>query len=72
MLFMSLVAAAAAAGFLAFEWWTLRNRVLLFWSAGFAVIVLGSSLSLLRATSFLVGVWFANGLLVVAHLLFLE
>jgi diguanylate cyclase (GGDEF)-like protein len=71
MLFMSLVAAAAAAGFLAFEWWTLRNRVLLFWSAGFAVIVLGSSLSLLRAYSFLVGVWFANGLLVVAHLLFL-
>ena len=71
MLFMSLVAAAAAAGFLAFEWLTLRNRVLLFWSAGFAVIVLGSSLSLLRATSFLVGVWFANGLLVVAHLLFL-
>ncbi|CAO4171838.1 diguanylate cyclase domain-containing protein [Methylorubrum aminovorans] len=71
MLFMSLVAAAAAAGFLAFEWRTLRNRVLLFWSAGFAVIVLGSSLSLLRAYSFLVGVWFANGLLVVAHLLFL-
>lgn len=71
MLFMSLVAAAAAAGFLAFEWRTLRNRVLLFWSAGFAVIVLGSSLSLLRPVSFLIGVWFANGLLVVAHLLFL-
>ncbi|MBA8913697.1 GGDEF domain-containing protein [Methylorubrum thiocyanatum] len=71
MLFMSLVAAAAAAGFLAFEWRTLRNRVLLFWSAGFAVIVLGSSLSLLRPISFLVGVWVANGLLVVAHLLFL-
>ncbi|KQQ14109.1 diguanylate cyclase [Methylobacterium sp. Leaf123] len=71
MLVMSLAAAAAAAGFLAVEWRILRNPALLLWSAGFAAIVLGCSLSPVRATSFLVGVWFANGLLVVAHLLFL-
>ncbi|MEH3116174.1 MAG: hypothetical protein PGN25_00730 [Methylorubrum populi] len=71
MLLMSLAAAAVAAGFLAVEWRTLRNPALLLWSAGFAVIVLGSALSLSRAASFLAGVWFANGLLVVAHLLFL-
>ncbi|KQO92374.1 diguanylate cyclase [Methylobacterium sp. Leaf90] len=71
MLVMSLAAAAAAAGFLAVEWRILRNPALLLWSAGFATIVLGCSLSPVRAASFLVGVWFANGLLVVAHLLFL-
>ena len=71
MLVMSLAAAAAAAGFLAVEWRTLRSPALLLWSAGFATIVLGCSLSPARAASFLVGVWFANGLLVVAHLLFL-
>lgn len=71
MLLMSLAAAAAAAGFLAFEWRTLRNDALLFWSAGFGTIVVGCGLSTLRPLSFLAGVWLANGLLVVAHLAFL-
>ncbi len=71
MLFMTLGIAAVAAVFLAVEWRALRNPALLFWSAGFATIVLGCSISPLRATSFLLGVWFANGLLVCAHLLFL-
>ena len=71
MLIMTLGVAAVAAGFLAVEWRVLRNPALPFWSAGFAVIVAGCSLSTLRPVSFLLGVWFANGLLVVAHLLFL-
>ena len=71
MLLMSLAAAVAAAGFLAFEWRTLRNGALLLWCAGFATIVVGCGLSPLRSASFLLGVWFANGLLVVAHLAFL-
>ncbi|MDV2982679.1 UNVERIFIED_CONTAM: GGDEF domain-containing protein [Methylobacteriaceae bacterium AG10] len=71
MLLMSLAAAAAAAGFLLFEWRILRSGALLLWSAGFSTIVVGCGLSPLRSASFLLGVWFANGLLVVAHLAFL-
>lgn len=71
MLIMTVGVAAVAAGFLAVEGRLLRNPALPLWSAGFAVIVAGCSLSTLRPVSFLVGVWFANGLLVVAHLLFL-
>ncbi|WP_409318005.1 GGDEF domain-containing protein [Pseudomonas sp. KCJK9016] len=72
MLTLSVALAAAAALYLAVEWRSIRESSLLFWSAGFATITVGSSLALLRANGFpLLGIWFANGLLVVAHWLFL-
>lgn len=72
MLTLTVALAAAAAVYLAIEWHTARESSLLFWSAGFATITLGSTLALLRVNGLvLVGVWFANGLLVTAHWLFL-
>lgn len=72
MLTISIALAAAAALYLAVEWGNVRERSLLFWSAGFATIAVGSTLALLRMSGLLlIGVWFANGLLVVAHWLFL-
>lgn len=72
MLTISVALAAAAALYLAVEWGTVRERSLLYWSAGFATITVGSTLALLRMSGLLlIGVWFANGLLVVAHWLFL-
>lgn len=72
MLTISTALAAAAALYLAVEWRSIREPSLLFWSAGFATITVGSSLALLRANDYpLIGIWFANGLLVVAHWLFL-
>lgn len=72
MLTISTALAAAAALYLAVEWRSIRESSLLFWSAGFATITVGSSMALLRVNGYpLVGIWFANGLLVVAHWLFL-
>ncbi len=72
ILALTVALAAAAALYLAVEWRSVREPSLLFWSAGFATITLGSTLALLRINGFLViGVWFANGLLVTAHFLFL-
>ncbi|WP_166220750.1 GGDEF domain-containing protein [Pseudomonas atagonensis] len=72
LLTLSVALAAAAALYLAVEWRSIREPSLLFWSAGFATITVGSTLALLRAQGFpLIGIWFANGLLVVAHWLFL-
>ena len=72
MLTLSIALAAAAALYLAAEWRHVREASLLFWSAGFATISLGSTLALLRSSGILlVGIWFANGLLVTAHWLFL-
>ncbi|MBF8781925.1 GGDEF domain-containing protein [Pseudomonas fulva] len=72
MLMMTVALAAAAALYLAIEWGTVRERSLLYWSAGFATITVGCILSLLRGSGWLlVGIWFANGLLVTAHWLFL-
>jgi diguanylate cyclase (GGDEF)-like protein len=72
MLTISTALAAAAALYLAVEWRSIRASSLLFWSAGFATITFGASLALLRANGYpLIGIWFANGLLVVAHWLFL-
>ncbi|MDD2102436.1 MULTISPECIES: GGDEF domain-containing protein [Pseudomonas] len=72
MLTLSIALAAAAALYLAIEWRSIREPSLLFWSAGFATITLGSTLALLRSSGLLlVGIWFANGLLVVAHWCFL-
>jgi diguanylate cyclase (GGDEF)-like protein len=72
MLTLSIALAAAAALYLAIEWRHVRGASLLFWSAGFATITIGSTLALLRSSGILlIGIWFANGLLVTAHWLFL-
>jgi diguanylate cyclase (GGDEF)-like protein len=72
LLTMTIALAAAAALYLAVEWRTVREPSLLFWSAGFAIISVGSTLALLRSSGILlIGIWFANGLLVTAHWLFL-
>ena len=72
ILVLTTALAAAAALYLAVEWNSVREKSLLFWSAGFAVITVGSVLALLRTNGFLlIGIWFANGLLIVAHGLFL-
>lgn len=72
MLTLSIALAAAAALYLAVEWRSVRETSLLFWSAGFATISIGCVLALLRNSGLvLIGVWFANGLLVTAHWLFL-
>ena len=72
MLTLTVALAAAAALYLAIEWRSIREPSLLFWSAGFATITVGSTLALLRMNGLLlVGIWFANGLLVVAHFCFL-
>jgi diguanylate cyclase (GGDEF)-like protein len=72
MLTLSIALAAAAALYLAVEWRSVRETSLLFWSAGFATISIGCILALLRNSGLvLIGVWFANGLLVTAHWLFL-
>ncbi|EIK96225.1 diguanylate cyclase [Pseudomonas sp. M47T1] len=72
MLTLSIALAAAASLYLAIEWGSVREPSLLFWSAGFATISIGTILALLRGSGLLViGIWFANGLLVTAHGLFL-
>lgn len=64
--------AAASALYLAVEWSSVRERSLLFWSAGFAIIAVGSALALLRTKGYLLfGIWFPNGMLITAHWLFL-
>ncbi|MGY1920816.1 GGDEF domain-containing protein [Pseudomonas tolaasii] len=72
ILTLTVALAAAAALYLAVEWRSVREPSLLFWAAGFATISIGSTLALLRSSGFLtIGIWFANGLLVTAHFLFL-
>ncbi|WP_449433587.1 GGDEF domain-containing protein [Pseudomonas putida] len=72
MLTITIALAAAAALYLAIEWRSVREPPLLFWSAGFATITVGCVLALLRSSGLLlIGIWFANGLLVVAHWFFL-
>ena len=72
LLTLSIALDAAAALYLAIEWRSVREPSLLCWSAGFATISVGSTLALLRSSGLLlIGIWFANGLLVVAHWLFL-
>lgn len=72
MLTLSIALAAAASLYLAIEWSNVREPSLVFWSAGFATISIGCILALLRNSGIVViGVWFANGLLIMAHWLFL-
>ena len=72
LLVLSAAMAAASALYLAAEWSSVRERSLLLWSAGFAIIAVGSVLALLRSSGYvLFGIWFPNGLLIAAHWLFL-
>ncbi|MDH0647933.1 GGDEF domain-containing protein [Pseudomonas sp. GD03858] len=72
MLTLTIALAAAAALYLAVEWRSVRESSLLCWSASFATISVGSSLALMRGSGYLfIGIWFANGMLIVAHWLFL-
>jgi diguanylate cyclase len=72
MLTLTIALAAAAALYLVVEWRSVRESSLLCWSAGFATISVGSTLALLRGSGYLfIGIWFANGMLVVAHWCFL-
>ncbi|KAB0550488.1 GGDEF domain-containing protein [Pseudomonas argentinensis] len=71
LLTMTIALALAVALYLALEWRTVQEPALLFWSAAFALISIGSTLALLRGSGLLlVGIWFANGLLVASHWLF--
>jgi len=72
LLLMSLGIAAVAAAFLALEWHTLRDSALLYWVGGYAAIVIGCMLAPLREAHLVtLGLWTADGLLIVTHLLFL-
>ncbi len=72
LLVLTAAMAAASALYLAAEWSSVRERSLLLWSAGFAIVTVGSVLALLRSSGYvLFGIWFPNGLLIVAHWFFL-
>ncbi|MET1116541.1 MAG: GGDEF domain-containing protein [Comamonas sp.] len=72
LLVLTAAMAAASALYLAAEWSIVRERSLLLWSAGFAIVTVGSSLALLRSSGYvLFGIWFPNGMLIAAHWLFL-
>ncbi|WP_353364102.1 GGDEF domain-containing protein [Acidovorax sp. FG27] len=72
LLVLTAALATASALYLAVEWSHVRERSLLFWSAGFSIIAVGCVLALLRSSGhLLIGIWFSNGLLIAAHWLFL-
>ncbi|WP_272970854.1 GGDEF domain-containing protein [Comamonas terrigena] len=72
LLVLTSAMAAASAMYLAAEWSSVRERSLLLWSGGFAIISVGCVLALLRSRGYvLFGIWFPNGLLISAHWLFL-
>lgn len=72
LLVLTTAMAAASALYLAAEWSSVRERSLLLWSGGFAIIAVGCVLALLRSSGHvLLGIWFPNGLLISAHWLFL-
>jgi len=72
LLVLTSAMAAASALYLAAEWRSVRERALLLWSTGFAIIAVGCVLALLRSRGYvLFGIWFPNGMLVAAHWMFL-
>lgn len=72
LLVLSAAMAAASALYLVTEWNSVRERSLLLWSGGFAIIAVGCVLALFRSRGHvLFGIWFPNGLLIAAHWLFL-
>lgn len=72
LLLMSFGITAISAAFLAIEWRTLREPALLYWAAGYAAIVAGCGLAPLREANLVtLGLWAADGFLVIAHLAFL-
>ncbi len=72
LLVLTAAMAAASSLYLAAEWGSVRERSLLLWSTGFAIIAIGSVLALLRSSGHvLFGIWLPNGLLIGAHWMFL-
>jgi len=72
LMLMSLAIALIAGIALLGEGRATRERAQSIWGLGFLTIVLGCAMTPLRnGISFELGVWFADGLLVVAHILFL-
>ena len=72
LLVLTSAMAAASALYLAAEWGSVRERSLLLWSAGFAIITVGCVLALLRSRGYvLFGIWLPNGMLIAAHWMFL-
>ncbi len=72
LLVLTAAMASASALYLAVEWSHVRERSLLLWGAGFAIVAVGSLMALLRSGGHvLVGIWLPNGLLIAAHWLFL-
>lgn len=72
LLVITAAMAAASALYLAAEWNSVRERSLLLWSTGFAIISVGCVLALLRSRGYvLFGIWFPNGMLISAHWFFL-
>ncbi|MBS7778292.1 GGDEF domain-containing protein [Acidovorax sp. CCYZU-2555] len=72
LLVITAAMAAASALYLAAEWNSVRERSLLLWSTGFAIISVGCVLALLRSRGYvLFGIWFPNGMLICAHWFFL-
>ncbi|WP_368924184.1 GGDEF domain-containing protein [Comamonas aquatica] len=73
LLVLTSAMAAASALYLAAEWHSVRERSLLLWSTGLAIIAVGCVLALLRSRGYvLFGIWFPNGMLIVAHWMFLS
>lgn len=73
ILTLTVAIAAAAALYMLIEWRIVRDPALLLWGAGFASVALGSALATLRSDGlWLIGIWFADGLLVLAHWFFLR
>src|ERR1700754_580580 len=72
LMLMSLAIALIAGLALLAEGRATRERAQSIWGLGFLAIVLGCAMTPLRnGISFQLGVWFADGLLVAAHILFL-
>lgn len=72
LMLMSLAIAAIAGVALLAEGRATRERAQSIWGLGFLAVALGCALTPLRdGISFQLGVWLADGLLVVAHILFL-
>lgn len=72
LMFMSLAIAVIAGIALIAEGRTIRERAQSIWGLGFLTIALGCGLTPLRnGVSFQIGVWLADGMLIVAHMLFL-
>ncbi|WP_260925466.1 sensor domain-containing diguanylate cyclase [Novosphingobium sp. 9] len=73
MMLLTDAIAFVAAVFLMLEWRVLRERFLLDFALGFSCIAVGCTIAPMReGVSFLVGIWFANTMVPLAHYFFLR